>query len=107
MEKLCRSKLYSVDAPNKARLLILAKIFPNRKVGILHIQGDQFDIEPVVLKTVRPFKIDEVILSDEAEDPANGIKMQQRDTITNFLRVKVGGHKIADLVKLRMLIMNV
>lgn len=61
-----------------------------RKVGILSIQGDQFDIEPVALKTVRPFKIGEVIMEEEADDPANELDLQSRDSVTAFLEKKVG-----------------
>lgn len=60
-----------------------------RKVGILSIQGDQFDIEPIVLKTVRPFKIGEIIMEDEADDPANDIDLQLRDSVTAHLEKKV------------------
>ncbi|GHJ88934.1 hypothetical protein NliqN6_5336 [Naganishia liquefaciens] len=60
-----------------------------KKVGILSIQGDQFDIEPIVLKTVRPFKIGEIIMEDEADDPANDIDLQLRDSVTAHLEKKV------------------
>ncbi|KAI5451646.1 meiotic recombination [Naganishia albida] len=60
-----------------------------KKVGILSIQGDQFDIEPVVLKTVRPFKIGEIVMEEEADDPANDLDLQLRDSVTAFLEKKV------------------
>ncbi|KAJ9119094.1 hypothetical protein QFC22_003585 [Naganishia vaughanmartiniae] len=60
-----------------------------KKVGILSIQGDQFDIEPVALKTVRPFKIGEVIMEEESDDPANELDLQSRDSVTAFLEKKV------------------
>jgi hypothetical protein len=63
-----------------------------RKVGILSIQGEQFDIEPIVLKTVRPFKIGEIVMEDEADDPANDIDLQLRDSVTAHLEKKVSGN---------------
>ncbi|KAJ9105969.1 hypothetical protein QFC19_003304 [Naganishia cerealis] len=60
-----------------------------KKVGILSIQGDQFDIEPIALKTVRPFKIGEVVMVEEADDPVNDLDLQSRDSVTAFLEKKV------------------
>ena len=39
--------------------------FLRRHVGILEIKGSHFQLEPVRLKTVRPFIMDEVVLKDE------------------------------------------
>lgn len=60
-----------------------------KKVGILEIQKGQFNIEPVLLKTVRPFKIGELCLEDEADDDANHLDLQKRDTITVFLKAQI------------------
>jgi double-strand break repair protein MRE11 len=59
-----------------------------RKVGILSIQRGQFNIEPIPLKTVRPFKIGDIILEEEADNDENGIDLQKRETITAFLKIK-------------------
>ncbi len=61
-----------------------------RKVGILRIQGKHFQIEPIPLKTVRPFKMDEVVLSEEAAKVENDIDLEKRETITAFLATRVG-----------------
>ena len=61
----------------------------SRKVGILSIQRNQFNIEPIPLKTVRPFKIGDIVLEEEADDEENGIDLQKRETITAFLKTKV------------------
>jgi double-strand break repair protein MRE11 len=58
-------------------------------VGILSIQEGQFNIEPIPLRTVRPFKIGDIILEEEADNEENGIDMQKRETITAFLKIKV------------------
>jgi hypothetical protein len=77
-------------------------VLVRRKVGILSIQGDQFDIEPVVLKTVRPFKIGEIVMEEEADDPANDLDLQLRDSVTAFLEKKV---RKTPLCKSRRLLM--
>jgi hypothetical protein len=58
-------------------------------VGLLSIQGSQFQIAEIPLKTVRPFIHDEVALSQCAQEPLNEIDMEDRDSITRFLRKKV------------------
>lgn len=63
--------------------------FLSRKVGLLSIQRRRFHIEPIPLKTVRPFKMGEVVLTEEAEDPESGLDLQKRDTITAFLKARV------------------
>lgn len=59
-------------------------------MGILSIQGDKFQIAEMPLKTVRPFEIDEVELLQEAERDASKINLDDKDTISAFLREKVG-----------------
>ena len=60
-----------------------------RHCGILSIQGNQFQITEVPLKTVRPFVIEEVVLTEAAEDPRNKINLEERDSITAYLRSQV------------------
>ncbi|RSH77499.1 meiotic recombination [Apiotrichum porosum] len=60
-----------------------------KNVGILSIQGDKFQIEEILLKTVRPFELDEVILEDEAANADNDIDLEDKDTISAFLRQRV------------------
>lgn len=64
-------------------------------MGILSIQEGQFNIEPIPLKTVRPFKIGDIILEEEADNEENGIDMQKRETITAFLKIKVSLQPVA------------
>lgn len=42
------------------------------------------------LKTVRPFEIDELELHQEAERDGSKINLDDKDTISGFLREKVG-----------------
>ena len=60
-----------------------------RHVGILSIQGSQFQIAEIPLKTVRPFEMDEVILTEVAEVERNKVNLEDKDTITAFLRKEV------------------
>lgn len=60
-----------------------------RHVGLLSIQGDQFQIAELPLKTVRPFEMEEIVLTDEAALPDSKINLEDKDTITAFLREKV------------------
>lgn len=43
------------------------------------------------LKSVRPFEIDELDLTEEASRDASKINLEDKDTITACLREKVGG----------------
>jgi double-strand break repair protein MRE11 len=63
-------------------------------VGILSIQGDKFQIAEMPLKTVRPFEMDEVELLQEAERDASKINLDDKDTISAFLREKVGANNL-------------
>ena len=60
-----------------------------RHVGILSIQGSHFQITEIPLKTVRPFEMDEVVLTDMAEVEDHKINLEDKDTITAFLRGQV------------------
>ncbi|RXK38009.1 DNA repair protein (mre11) [Tremella mesenterica] len=60
-----------------------------KHVGILSIQGSQFQIAEIPLKTVRPFVIEEVVLTEAAANPRNKINLEERDTITSYLRAQV------------------
>ncbi|WVF68869.1 DNA repair protein (mre11) [Kwoniella sp. CBS 6097] len=60
-----------------------------KHVGILSVQGSQFQIAEIPLKTVRPFKMDEVFLSYAAEQGA--LNLEDKDSITDYLRIQVEG----------------
>lgn len=57
-----------------------------RHVGILSVQGSQFQIAEIPLKTVRPFEMDEIVLADIAAIERHGVNLEEKDTITAFLR---------------------
>ncbi|WRT69415.1 DNA repair protein (mre11) [Kwoniella shivajii] len=58
-----------------------------KHVGIMSIQGSQFQIAEIPLKTVRPFELDEVILSYAAEQGV--LSLDDKDSITDYLRKEV------------------
>ncbi len=58
-------------------------------MGLLSIQGSQFQIAEIPLKTVRPFELDEVVLAEAADDEANKVDLEDKDTITAYLRQRV------------------
>ena len=58
-------------------------------MGILSVQGTQFQITEIPLKTVRPFEMDEVVLTDVAADESNKIDMSDKDSIAAYLRKRV------------------
>jgi double-strand break repair protein MRE11 len=60
-----------------------------RHVGILSIQGSQFQIAEVPLKTVRPFQLAEVVLTKAAEDESTKVNLEDKDSITAYLRKEV------------------
>ncbi|KLT40250.1 DNA repair exonuclease [Cutaneotrichosporon oleaginosum] len=83
-------KPYFISQPGSSVATSLAhgEALP-KHVGILSIQGDKFQIAEVPLKTVRPFEIDDLELGEEAERDGNKIKLDDKDTISAYLREKV------------------
>lgn len=55
---------------------------------MLKIQGKEFELTPIALRSVRPFVIDDVILSDAAEE--EGFDINDKIEVTKFLKTKVG-----------------
>ncbi|AAW43863.1 meiotic DNA double-strand break processing-related protein, putative [Cryptococcus deneoformans JEC21] len=81
-------KSYFITQPGSSVATSLApgEAIP-KHVGLLSIQGSQFQLEEIPLKTVRPFELDEVVLSYAAEQGA--VDLNDRDSITSFLREQV------------------
>ena len=57
-----------------------------RHVAILKIQDLEYSLEPIQLRTVRPFVFGEVILSEEREA---GAKLETKAMVNKFLKSKV------------------
>ncbi|OCH84350.1 DNA repair exonuclease [Obba rivulosa] len=58
-----------------------------KHVALLKIQGKEFELIPIPLRTVRPFVLDDVILTDAAED--EGLDLTDKVEIAKYLRKKV------------------
>jgi double-strand break repair protein MRE11 len=54
----------------------------------LQIQGKEFQLTPLPLRTVRPFVIEEVVLNEVADEV--GLDLNDQMAITKFLKGKVG-----------------
>ena len=58
-----------------------------RHAALLEIQNKDFRMTPLPLRTVRPFVIEEVILSEAAEE--TGLDLNDQMEITKYLKGKV------------------
>ena len=60
----------------------------NRHVALLQIQGKEFQLTPLPLRTVRPFIIEDIVLNEVADEV--GLDLNDQMAITKFLKGKVG-----------------
>lgn len=67
-----------------------------RHVALLEIQGKAFQINPIALRSVRPFKIDSLVLSQVVEE--EDININDRMAINGMLKRKIN-EMVADAVK--------
>lgn len=58
-----------------------------RHVALLQIQGKEFELKPIPLRTVRPFVLEEVILSEAAEE--DGFDLNDQIAVSKFLKSRV------------------
>ncbi|GAA95975.1 uncharacterized protein L969DRAFT_26055 [Mixia osmundae IAM 14324] len=66
--------------------LIEAEAAP-KTVALLSIQGKDFQIDPIVLRTVRPFKYKEISLAEVQEN--DEVELNSRAQITKFLKSQI------------------
>ena len=59
-----------------------------RHVALLKIQGKEFELTPIPLRSVRPFVIDDVVLSEAAEE--EGFDINDKIEVAKFLKQKAG-----------------
>ena len=63
---------------------------PQRHVGLIKIQGKEFDFTPIRLRSVRPFVFQEISLAeyhDRQRDDKK--KLTSKQAVTKFLKAKV------------------
>ncbi|KAI0634000.1 Metallo-dependent phosphatase-like protein [Trametes polyzona] len=58
-----------------------------KHVALLKIQGKRFELLPIPLRSVRPFVIDDVVLSEAAEE--EGFDLNEKMEVSKFLKAKV------------------
>jgi double-strand break repair protein MRE11 len=58
-----------------------------RHVALLQIQGKEFQLTPLPLRTVRPFIIEDIVLSEVADEA--GLDLNDQMAINKFLKGKV------------------
>jgi double-strand break repair protein MRE11 len=56
----------------------------SRHVALLQIQGKEFEMTPIPLRTVRPFVLEEVTLNEE-----EGLELNDPMAISKFLKGRV------------------
>ncbi|KZT63172.1 DNA repair and meiosis protein Mre11 [Daedalea quercina L-15889] len=81
-------KKYYVTQPGSSVATSLADGESIEKhVALLKIQGKEFELTPIPLRTVRPFVLDEVVLSEVADE--ENIELGDRMAITKYLKRRV------------------
>lgn len=58
-----------------------------KHVALLHIQGKEFEMKPIPLRTVRPFVLEDVVLSEAAEE--EGFELNDQIAVSKFLKSRV------------------
>ncbi|KAJ7720840.1 Mre11 DNA-binding presumed domain-containing protein [Mycena metata] len=81
-------KQYYISQPGSSVATSLADGEALEKhVALLQIQGKEFEMTPIPLRTVRPFVIESVVLSEIAEE--EGLNLADQMEITKYLKTKV------------------
>lgn len=58
-----------------------------RHVALVRIQGTRYELEPIPLRTVRPFIVEDLDLASETEE--DGIDLTDMQAVMKFIRNKV------------------
>lgn len=58
-----------------------------RQVAIIHVEKRDYMVEPITLKTVRPFIMDDIDLDDELE--AAGLTIDDKQAVGKLLKTKI------------------
>ncbi|KDQ54195.1 hypothetical protein JAAARDRAFT_196931 [Jaapia argillacea MUCL 33604] len=87
LEPVARKK-YFITQPGSSVATSLADGEALEKhVALLQIQGKEFQLTPIPLQSVRPFVLDEVVLSEVAEE--EGFDLTDQMEIAKFLKARV------------------
>lgn len=58
-----------------------------RHVALVEIQGKEFQLKPIPLRTVRPFVLEDVVLSEASEE--EGFDINDQIAVSKFLKSRV------------------
>lgn len=64
-----------------------ARYFPCRHVALVEIQGKEFQLKPIPLRTVRPFVLEDLVLTEAAEE--EGFDANDQIAVSKFLKSRV------------------
>jgi len=78
----------SVQALSPVLFIIAHNV--SRHVALVQIHGKEFQLTPLPLRTVRPFVIEDITLTDEAEK--EGFDIDDQMQVMKFLKNKVNPH---------------
>ena len=68
-------------------VLSLANISLSRHVALIHVHGKEYSLKPLPLRTARPFVLEEVVLSEVAEE--EGFELEDQMEISKYHRSRV------------------
>ncbi|KAI0305362.1 DNA repair exonuclease [Multifurca ochricompacta] len=81
-------KRYSISQPGSSIATSLAEGEAlDKHVALLKIQGKEFEMTPIPLRTVRPFVMDEILLTEVAEE--DGFDVTDQMEVAKYLRLRV------------------
>lgn len=65
-------------------------LLSHRHVGLIKIQGKEFDFTPIRLRSVRPFLFEEISLAEYHDQQTDDKKkLMNKQAVTKYLKVKV------------------
>ncbi|KAI0249783.1 DNA repair exonuclease [Lactifluus subvellereus] len=81
-------KRYFISQPGSSVATSLAEgEAVDKHVALLKIQGKEFELVPIPLRTVRPFVMDEILLTEVAEE--EGFNVTDQMEVTKYLKLRV------------------
>lgn len=76
-----------ISALTSRTVLSLVNASFSRHVALIQVHGKQYSLKPLPLRTARPFVLEEVVLSEVAEE--EGFELEDQMEITKYLRSRV------------------
>ena len=76
-----------ISALTSRTVLSLINASFSRHVALIQVHGKQYSLKPLPLRTARPFVLEEVVLSEVAEE--EGFELEDQMEITKYLRSRV------------------